>query len=109
MCRFFHLKGQDYLTIVDRFSSWPCSYHFKAGTINNMTLINISRDLFTSYEALEEFSSDGMPQFKAQLFQQFLKDLGIVHCLSSGGYPQSCGCADVGVKTSKGIIFDNTN
>ena len=45
----------------------------------------------------------------AKVFQQFLQDWGIAHCLSLTGYPQSNGHAELGVKTSKRIIFDNTN
>ena len=77
--------------------------------MNSMNLINICRDLFTYYGAPVEFSSDGGPQFTAQVFQQFLQDWGIAHRLSLAGYPQSNGRAELGVKTSKRIIFDNTN
>ena len=69
---YFHHKGQDYLAIVDRFSGWPCIYHFKDGTMNSMKLINICRDLFISYGAPVEFSSDGWPHFTVQVFQEFL-------------------------------------
>lgn len=78
---YFHHKGHDQLTIVDRFSGWPCIYHFKAGTMNSMNLINICRDLFISYGAPVEFSFDGGLQFTAQVFQQFLQAWGIAHCL----------------------------
>ena len=52
----FHYKGQDYLIIVYRFSSWPCIYYFKASTMNTMKLINMYGDLFTSYGVSEEFN-----------------------------------------------------
>ena len=106
---YFHHKGHNYLTIVNRFSGWSCIYHFKAGTINSMNLINIWRDLYIFYGAPVEFSSDGWPQFTAQVFQQFLQDWGIAHHLSLAGYPQPNGRAELGVKTSKRIILDNTN
>ena len=106
---YFHHKGLKYLTIVDRFNGWPCIYHFKAGTMNSMNLINICRDIFISYGAPVEISSDGGPQFTAQVFKQFLQDWGIAHHPSLAGYPQSNGRAKLGVKTSKRIIFENTN
>ena len=71
--------------------------------------MNICRGLFIYYGAPVEFSSDGGPQFTAQIFQQFLQDWGIAHRLLLACYPQSNGHAELGVKTSKRIIFDNTN
>ena len=84
---YFHHKGHNYLTIVDRFSGWPWIYDFKAGTMNSMNLMDICRDFFISYGAPIEFSSDGGPPFTAQVFQQLLQDWGIAHRLSLAGYP----------------------
>ena len=42
-------------------------------------------------------------------FKKFLKDWGVKHRLSSAAYPQSNGRAEVGVKTAKRIILDNTS
>ena len=77
--------------------------------MNSMNLINICRDLFIFFGAPVDFSSDGWPQFTAQVFQQFLQDWGMAPCLSLTSYPQSNGHAELGIKTSKRIIFDNTN
>ena len=74
-------KGGMHTMFVDRFSGWPCIYHFKADTMNSMNLINICRDLFISYGAPVEFSFDDGLQFTAQVFQKFLQAWGIARCL----------------------------
>ena len=60
--------------------------------------------LFQAYGAPEEISTDGGPQSISTWFQGFLKDWCLRHCLSSAYYPQSNGWAELGVKTSKGIL-----
>ena len=66
------------------------------------------RILFENYGA-PEFASDGGPQFTSAEFHNFLKDWGIHHRLSSAGYPQSNGRAELAVKAAKRIIRDNTS
>ena len=104
---YFELKGYAYLSIVDRFSGWLCIYHLKSGDVTSQMLISICRNLFVQYGAAEEISSDGGPQFTAKRFQEFLTSWGVKHRLSSVGYPQSNGRAEVGVKAAKRIIHNN--
>ena len=104
---YFFIEGHSYLVVVDRFSAWICIYYFKPGEATSKTLIDIFRDLFTSYGAPDVVSSDGGPQFTAQSFQDFLKCWGVHHRLSSVGYAQSNGRAEAAVKTAKRIIRDN--
>ncbi|MEO2242304.1 MAG: DDE-type integrase/transposase/recombinase, partial [Candidatus Poseidoniia archaeon] len=107
-CDYFELGHNSYLSIADRFSGWISIYHFINSTTSRQ-LISICRALFTSYGAAEELSSDGGPQFTSHEFQRFMKDWGVEHRISSVAYPQSNGRAEVGVKTAKRIIFDNTS
>ena len=104
---YFELNGHSYLSIVDRFSGWLCIYYIKSGNLTSQVLISICRDLFIHYGAAEEISSDGGPQFAAKSFQEFLASWGVKHRLSSVGYPQSNGRAEVGVKAAKRIIHNN--
>ena len=106
---YFTLESYSYLVTVDRFSGWPCVYHMKNGDANSTVLIKICRELFTTYGVPDEISSDGGPQFKAHEFSNFLETWGIHHRKSSAEYPQSNGRAEVGVKTMKRIIRDNTS
>merc|ERR1712082_368089 len=51
--------------------------------------------------------TDGGPPFNGGEFARFCKKWGIHHRLSSAGYPQSNGRAELAVKTAKRILADN--
>ena len=65
-------------------------------------------DIFQSYGAPEELSSDGGPPFTSLPFPQFLQDWAVKHRLSSAAYPQSNGRAELAVKLAKRIISGDT-
>ena len=73
--------------------------------IQNDSLINTCREIFTNYGTSEEISTDGGPQFTSQPFNTW----AIQRHLSSAHYPESNGRAELAVKSSKRIIYDNTN
>ena len=109
ICMDFFQRGHHaYLSVVDRFSGWISVYHFPNRTTSSK-LINSCRDLFATYGAPEEISTDGGLQFTSAEFQEFLKNWGTRHRLSSAEYPQSNGRAEASVKSAKKIIHDNTN
>ena len=95
-----------YLSIADRFSGWVSVFLFP-NSATSRQLISICRALFQTYGAAEELSSDGGPQFTSTAFQQFMKNWGVTHRLSSAAYPQSNGRAEAPVKTAKRIIYDS--
>ena len=103
---YFEIKGNHYLAVVDRFSSWMMIYHFPPAKLNHQSLIDTCQEILTTYGTPEEISSDGGPQFIAHQFQEFLHQWGVQHRLSSGEYPQSNGRAELGVKSPKHIIYD---
>ena len=106
---YLEVSGHYYLSYVDSFSGWLSIFHFKQHHATTKNLISECRLLFENYGVPEEFSSDGGPQFTSTEFQIFLKDWGVHHRLSSAGYPQSNGRAELAVKSSKCIIKDNTS
>ena len=106
---YFEVSGHYYFVYVDRFSAWLSIFHFKPHQATTNTLKTECRSLFENYGAPEEFGSDGGPQFTSTDFGNFLKDWGIHHRLSSAGYPQSNGRAELAVKAAKRIIRDNTS
>ena len=103
---YFQIGDYSYLDIVDRFSGWLCIYYFR-GEMGSKSLVNVLRELFTSYGAPEEISSDGGPQFIGNVYKDFLTRWGVKSRISSVAYPQSNGRAELGVKTAKRLIHNN--
>ena len=102
---FFHYKGMNYLVIVDRYSNWPIVERSQNG---NTGLITSLRRTFVTFGMPEEMSSDGGPEFTATETRQFLKNWGVHHRLSSVAFPHSYCRAEIGVKTVKRLLADNT-
>lgn len=103
----FELKGQQYLAAVDKFSGWILIYHCKGG-ITSTTVISKLRRIFQAYGAAERLYTDGGLPFKSKMVEDFLKHWRVEHTISSAGYPQSNGRAELAVKTAKRIIMANT-
>lgn len=102
---FFHHKGQYYLVCVDRYSNWPIVEKSK-GNAND--LINSLRRSFVTYGIPDELSSDGGPEFAAKSTETFLKNWGVHHRRSSVAFPHSNCRAEIGVKTVKRMLTDNS-
>ena len=105
---YFQEGHHHYLSVVDRFTAWLIIYHFPQQATSSK-LISKCRDIFTCYGVAEIVDSDGGPQFSANEFTEFMKDWGVQHRLSSVDYPQSNGRAELGVKSAKRIINNNTS
>ena len=106
---YFESNGHDYLIITDRYSGWLEIYHVRPHQSTSKCIIITLRTLFVTYGVPEELSSDGGPQFKSELFGKFLAQWGVNHRNSSAEYPQSNGRAELGVKSAKRIIMNNTS
>ena len=103
----FYVWNRGYLACADRLTGWLILYHLRHGQANAPRIISICRDIFQSYGAPEELSSDGGPPFTSLPFTQFLRDWVVKHRLSSAAYPQSNGRVELAVKSAKRIISGN--
>ena len=102
---YFHYKRIDYLVIVDRYTIWPVVERASQGAAG---LISALRRYFSTFGIAEELASDGGPEFTASATQKFLETWGVHHHLSSVAFPHSNCRPEIGVKTVKRMIADNT-
>ena len=64
--------------------------------------------MFVTYGIADELSSDGGPELTAEETQQLLSNWGVHHRLSSVALAHSNSRAELGVKTCKRMLMDNT-
>ncbi|XP_062597916.1 uncharacterized protein LOC134259340, partial [Saccostrea cucullata] len=95
-----------YLVVVDRYSNWPIVDQSAVGAQGLKTCL---RRIFVTYRIPDELASDGGPELTATTTRQFLRDWGVHHRLSSVAFPHSNCRAEIGVKTVKRLLMDNTS
>ena len=102
---YFTYKGISYLVTVDRYSNWPIVEKSLDGAEG---LISSLKQTFNTFGIPEELASDGGPEFTALSTQNFLRQWGVHHRLASVAYAHSNCQAELGVKTMKRLLMDNT-
>ena len=92
--------------MVDRYSKWPI---IERGHDGSKGLINCLQRTFVTFGIPNKCTTDGGPEFTAATTQQFLREWGIHHRLSSIAFPNSNFQAEIRVKTVKQLITNNTD
>ena len=105
---YFTLQGTDYLVSVDRYSNWPSIQRAGPGEATSKKLILEIKKHCSTFGIPEELSSDGGPQFSSKETRDFLENYGIRSRISSVSNPHSNCRAEIGVKTMKRLLADNT-
>ena len=101
---YFQLNGKSYGIVVDRFTNWPMIYTGDTADDVCDVLAVVSRD----YGIPETVSTDGAQCYVAEKVKNFMKLYGIKHRVSSVANAHSNCRAELGVKTVKRMIRDNT-
>ena len=102
---YFHYGGKQYLVAVDRYSNWPMVERSANGSKG---LITALKKIFITFGISEELTSDGGTEFTSHETRKFLNNWGVHHRMSSAYFPHSNTRAEIGVKTIKRLIMDNS-
>ena len=116
----FHLKGAEYIVIIDYFSRYPEVIKLRSTT--SLSVIHALKSVFSRHGIPEilisdngpQFSSrdpeilisDNGPQFSSREFAGFTKYYQFTHTTSSPHYPASNGQAERAVQTVKDLLKD---
>ena len=105
-CDYFQYENSNYLVIVDRYSNWPIVFKENGKA---ESLVKRLREVFVTFGIPEELTSDGGPQFTAEITREFLKSWHVHHRLTSVANPHANTRAEVAVKTVKRMLMSNTS
>ena len=106
---YFDFGGRHYLVAGDRLSGWVEVFSAPYGSKQSGArgLVKCLRQWFSTFGVPRELTSDGGPEFTADLTSQFLKTWGVEHRVSSAYYPRVNGRAEVAVKKAKRLMRTN--
>ena len=105
-CDKAHIGKYTYFVLVDRFSNWPSVCQTSGGGAKDLVLF--LRKHFENFGVPEDITSDGGPEFVSYEVQNFLKRWGVKQRLSSAYYPRANTRAELGVKSMKRLLRNNT-
>ena len=99
---YMTMDGHNYGVFVDRYSNWVGVYSGPAAT----DVVTCLAQLCENYGIPVTCTTDGGPQYTAEVVQKFMKDYGIQHRLCSVANAHANTRAELGVKTVKRMIRD---
>ena len=99
-------EGNSYGIIVDRFSNWLKLYEGKGGAAK---FVQVIRSLISDFNIPETCTTDGGPQYIANITKEFFDQYGIQHRLCSVANPHANTRAELAVKTAKRLLRENVD
>ncbi|RUS87639.1 hypothetical protein EGW08_004624 [Elysia chlorotica] len=99
----FHIKGRDYLVLVDYFSNFIEVDYLPSTT--SKAVISKLKSHFARYGIPKILISDCGPQYTSSEFAEFAKDWGFANKTSSPAHRQANGKAESAVKIMKIIML----
>ncbi|KAJ8359388.1 hypothetical protein SKAU_G00159130 [Synaphobranchus kaupii] len=98
----FHLKGKDYLVVIDYYSNFP-EMALLANT-SSACVITHTKSIFARHGIPHTVVSDNGPCFSSREWHEFAEQYDFNHVTSSPLYPQSNGKAEKGVHIIKQLL-----
>ncbi|XP_062542356.1 uncharacterized protein K02A2.6-like [Armigeres subalbatus] len=98
----FHLKGKEYLLLVDSYSGF-----FDMKLLSETTskqVINQLKEWFSVHGIPQVLETDNGPQYASAEFRQFSRQWGFEHQTSSPHFPRANGLAERYVQVTKSIL-----
>ena len=99
---YMTLDGHSYGIYVDRFTNWPGVYHGSDAA----DVVTVLAKLCEDFGVPVTCTTDGGPQYTAEVVRKFMNNYGIHHRLCSVANPHANTRAEVAVKTVKRMIRD---
>ena len=96
----YHVNGDPYIVLVDRYSSFIWTGKLKDETTSSV--IGYLERIFYDFGFPKRLRSDGGPCFRGR-FSSWCKENYVIHELSSAYYSQSNGLAEISVKKSQKV------
>ena len=101
---YMSLGGFNYGVYVDRYTGWPGVYMGSKAADVVTFLTNLCQD----YGCPETVTTDGAPNLCAKSVEDMMKQYGIKRRVSSVANPHANSRAELGVKTVKRLLRENT-
>ena len=98
----FYWKGQNYLLVIDYYSRYIEIAKLTSTTSSDV--ISHLKSIMSRHGVCDTLVSDGAGQFTSELFEQFMRDFGIKHVLSSPHWPLGNSESERAVQTVKHLL-----
>ena len=110
---FCEFANDNFLVLIDSHSKWIEVVYMGTNTTTQRTIDEL-RAIFATHGIPEELVSDNGPQFRAAIFQEFMKQNGVKHILVPTYHPASNGAAERSVRIvkealKKQVLTGNSN